>query len=30
MIYGIGFLVLFLPALYFCFENLAHLLPENV
>ena len=30
VIYGIGFLVLFLPALYFCFENLAHLLPENV
>jgi sortase A len=30
LIYGIGFIVVFLPALYFCFENLAHLLPENV
>ncbi len=30
LIYGVGFIVVFLPALYFCFENLAHLLPENV
>ena len=30
VIYGVGFVLLFLPALYFCFENLAHLLPENV
>ena len=28
--YTIIFLVLFLPALYFCYENLARLLPENV
>jgi sortase A len=30
VIYGLGFMILFLPALFFCFENLAHLLPENV
>ena len=30
LVYTIGFFVLFLPALYFCFENLTHLLPENV
>ena len=30
VIYTVGFAMVFLPALYFCFENLAHLLPENV
>ena len=30
VIYSVGFVLVFLPALYFCFENLAHLLPENV
>ena len=30
IVYGIGFVVLFLPALYLCFENLARLLPENL
>ena len=30
VIYVVGFVVVFLPALFFCFENLAHLLPENV
>ena len=30
IVYVVGFAVLFLPALYFCFENLARLLPENL
>ena len=30
LVYTFGFFLLFLPALYFCFENLTHLLPENV
>jgi sortase A len=30
IIYTGGFLILFLPALYVCFQNLTHLLPENV
>ena len=30
LVYTLGFFLLFLPALYFCFENLTHLLPENV
>ena len=30
IVYSAGFAVLFLPALYFCFENLARLLPENL
>lgn len=30
LIYTVGFVVLFLPALYLCYENLARLLPENV
>jgi LPXTG-site transpeptidase (sortase) family protein len=30
LVYTVGFFLLFLPALYFCFENLTHLLPENV
>jgi LPXTG-site transpeptidase (sortase) family protein len=30
IVYTAGFLILFLPALYFCFQNLTHLLPENV
>jgi LPXTG-site transpeptidase (sortase) family protein len=29
-IYGAGFVLLFLPALYFCFENVSRLLPEAV
>jgi LPXTG-site transpeptidase (sortase) family protein len=29
-IYTVGFVVLFLPALYFCFENVSRLLPEAV
>jgi sortase A len=29
-IYGTGFVVLFLPALYFCFQNISRLLPEAV
>lgn len=29
-IYGAGFVVLFLPALYFCFQNISRLLPEAV
>jgi LPXTG-site transpeptidase (sortase) family protein len=29
-IYGVVFVVLFLPALYFCFENVSRLLPEAV
>lgn len=28
--YSVIFVVVFIPALYFCFENLARLLPENV
>ena len=28
--YSVVFVVVFIPALYFCFENLARLLPENV
>ncbi len=28
--YGIGFVILFAPALYFCFENVSRLLPEAV
>ena len=30
LVYGLGFLILFLPTLYLCFENLARLLPENL
>ena len=30
IVYALGFAILFLPALYFCFENLARLLPENL
>ena len=30
LVYGLGFVILFLPTLYLCFENLARLLPENL
>ncbi len=29
-LYGVGFVLLFAPALYFCFENVSRLLPEAV